>query len=338
MPVEPRSVGSVSDQLREPAAEQLPEAGVERDLERRERRPELRRDQRVEVGDQRPRAGDRVAQVAVLRVERLEALANGAVLVDRERVGGAQLVEPAAQRREAAGRRAARPGARRTVQRGTSRSSAASRAAVSPWRHASILAVGASRRDPRRGDRSTRRRPRARGGAGRPRRARELHEHLLAQRVERHPSPRGTRRRLHATGRRRRAAARAPRSRLAPPRRAARVRHGRRRAGPRATSRAAASRAAAAASSPATASRSAAATCSRSASAARSRCAPAIRPSARAGRRLGPSATALAGAPRLLTAGGVDRQPVAPGAEVGGACLPRGDGPGGRPPHRPRRS
>ena len=101
-----RQVGRVGErQLGEAAAEQLLEAGVERDLEGRERRPELGGDQDVEVGDQRPRAADRVAQVAVLGLERLEAVADRPVLVDRERVGGAELVEPAPQHGEPAGRR-----------------------------------------------------------------------------------------------------------------------------------------------------------------------------------------------------------------------------------------
>src|SRR5437667_261109 len=48
---------------------------------------------------------DRVAQVALLRLEALEPLAEAVVLLDGERVRGAELVVAAAQRREATGAR-----------------------------------------------------------------------------------------------------------------------------------------------------------------------------------------------------------------------------------------
>ena len=86
--------------------------------------------------------GDRRAQVGALRLERLEAGLELGVLVDGERVGGAELVVAAAQlgepagRRRRLGRRLGRPSGSATA------ASAASSAAVSSGR----VAVGVARR------------------------------------------------------------------------------------------------------------------------------------------------------------------------------------------------
>ena len=127
-----REVGRVGE--REPgeaAAEQLLEPGVEGDLEGGERRPELGRDELVEVGDQRPRPGDGVAQVAMLRLERLEALADRRG-TRRRRTGWRHRARgTGAAARRAVPASAARPAAARPTSAGASRSSAASRAAPS---------------------------------------------------------------------------------------------------------------------------------------------------------------------------------------------------------------
>ena len=249
-----------------------------------------------------------VAQVLVLRIERLEPLADGAVLVHRERVGRAELVEPPAQRprgvpaTEARRRRAPRP----IVVRGCPARPRAGSPRGSPPRARLAVRQRRARRPP-----PVRQRPRpppyvprrcrhppgwpcghelvgieprrlGRGAAARPRPGPRA-PRGAARAARRgpgvppsHPRPRTV------PGRRPCGAARGPPSRPARTRRAA----------PRSTrssarsassaSRAACSRDVAAASSPATSSRSSAAARSRSASVTRSRSAPAIRASASA--------------------------------------------------------
>src|SRR5207244_5143249 len=86
---------------REATTEKLVEAAIERRFERPECRRELVGDHRVELLDELPRADDRRAQVALLRLERLQAGPNLGVLLDGERIRSAEVVEAAAKQAEA---------------------------------------------------------------------------------------------------------------------------------------------------------------------------------------------------------------------------------------------
>src|SRR5664280_2480400 len=102
-----RQVGRVGQaEAGEPAAEELLEAPVERRLEGKERRPELRRDQGVQLRDQRPGSIDRAVEVPALAVELVEARPDRRVLLEGERVRRTHLVEASPEPREATGRRA----------------------------------------------------------------------------------------------------------------------------------------------------------------------------------------------------------------------------------------
>ena len=127
-PVALRSVGSVRVKRGVAAAEQLLEARPERGLECGECLAELVRDHRVQLVDQAARSGDRRLQVGRLTLEQLQAGPDLGVLLDRERIDGAKLVEPPAQRCETAGARrlarrgGGRPRARHRIERRGERS------------------------------------------------------------------------------------------------------------------------------------------------------------------------------------------------------------------------
>src|SRR5207244_9667416 len=86
---------------REATTEKLVEAAIERRFERPECRRELVGDHRVELLDELPRADDRRAQVALLRLEGLQAGPNLGVLLDGERSRGAEGVDGAAKQTRA---------------------------------------------------------------------------------------------------------------------------------------------------------------------------------------------------------------------------------------------
>ena len=228
IPVVDRSFGSVSESRAKPPPNSCWKRASKATSSAANVEPELGRDQDVEVGDQRARPSDGLAQVLVLGLERLEPVAD-ACGTRRPRTGW--------RHRARGSDGAGRPAGRATAisasgglggppgDEGPERAPRARRPRRPPRRSGRR----SRRPDPSSSSRSRRLRPRPRqGAAARPR---------PAPRARRAPARAGTRgsggppsrrRPTRARGRPRAAAARARRSRRARPRPAASARRGRR--------------------------------------------------------------------------------------------------------------